>query len=383
MDFITELPRTAAGYDTLLVVVDKLSKMCHLIPTDGNLTVERLAPLFFTNVIRLHGWPTTIVSDRDKLFTSKLWEALSALYGTHLARSSAFHPQTDGQTERYNRILEDMLRNYVCPDMNDWDHWLPCVEFAINNSYVQGIGTTPFFLNSGRHPRTPLHVALAGQLAEASAAVHAAPREERAEAAGFAQGRPAAVPAATTHAQRIQDGVARARRLLTAANDRMKAYADKRRSEVSFEVGQQLWLSTKNLKFESMPTKKFGPRWIGPMLVEQRVGPVAYRLKLLPGMERLHDVFHCSLLRPYVGDLSRPPPIVTLAGEEVYEVDSLMDHRKAGKNIQFLVKWADPTQASEWVSVRDLSCPEVLRAYWTFRGELTKAKKVKKRQKIR
>ena len=117
------------------------------------------------------------------------------------------------------------------------------------------------------------------------------------------------------------------------------------------------------------------------MQVTEVVGQVAYRLKLLPGMEQLHDVFHCSLLRPYHGDPSRPPPVVTLAGEEEYEVKKVLDHRLVGKkNMRFLVQWADPTQDSEWCDERDLHCPELLREYWTYVGKLDLAKKVKKRK---
>ena len=108
VDFVTALPMTEAGYDTLLVVVDKLSKMCHLLPTDATLTAQRFAHLFMDGVVKHHGFPEVIVSDRDKLFTSHFWETIAGLCGTQLARSSAFHPQSDGQTERYNRIIEDM-----------------------------------------------------------------------------------------------------------------------------------------------------------------------------------------------------------------------------------------------------------------------------------
>ena len=174
-------------------------------------------------------------------------------------------------------------------------------------------------------------------------------------------------------AQAIQDNVQRAKQLLAAARDRMKSHADKKRADVSFEVGQQVWLSTRNLKFKNAPTRKFIRRWIGPMEVTRVINPVAYKLKLLPGMERMHDVFHCSLLRPFHGDTTRPPPVITLEGEEEYEVERIVDHRRKGRMARFLVKWADPQMAPEWCDERDLNCPELLKEYWQYVGRTMRA----------
>ena len=121
MDFITQLHETTAGHDTILVVVDKLTKMVHLIPATGRCSAEELVKLFQQHVWKLHGLPHVIVSDRDKLFTSKFTRELLRLLGTKQAMSTAYHPQTDGQAERVNRVLEDMLRNYVSNDQTDWD----------------------------------------------------------------------------------------------------------------------------------------------------------------------------------------------------------------------------------------------------------------------
>jgi len=236
------------------------------------------------------------------------------------------------------------------------------VEFAINNSFVANIGTTPFYLNHGRHPHTPLTVSLA-------------------EAVVHARGSRADVPAAKSMAERIQDDVLRARRLLAAANDRMRARVNANKAERSYEVGQQVWLSTKNLKFKSAATRKFIRRWIGPMQVTRKVGPVAYQLKLLPGMERLHDVFHCSLLKPYRGDTTRPPPVISLEGGEEYEVQRILNHQYSGRTAKFLIKWADDSMPDEWCDEKDLNCPELLREYWSYVGRADLAKKVKLQRK--
>lgn len=254
VDFITDLHGTAKGHDAILTCVDKLTKMCHLLPTTKSLTAEQCAWLMFDGVFKHHGWPQVIVSDRGKLFTSKFWEALHAHNGTVLARSSAYHPQTDGQTERYNRIVEDMLRKYVSPTLDDWDKWLPCAEFAINNSFVKSIGTTPFYVNYGRHPTTPMGMAVTSKLQEVKTGVAASRPAQlheriRTQVQLFAKKNPVA-PRVELFAKQLQDGVGRARQLLQAARDRMKATADKTRADVKFVVGQQVLLSSKHLSFK-------------------------------------------------------------------------------------------------------------------------------------
>lgn len=352
-DFITDLPVTGDGNDAVLVVVDKLSKMCHLLPTKKSLTAEGCARLFFYGVFKYHGFPGNIVSDRDKLFTSKFWETFHGLVGTQLSRSSAFHPQTDGQTERLNRTLEDMLRHYVSPLHEDWDRWLPCAEFAINNSVLQATGTTPFFLNYGQHPRTPLHLNITRQLQKF--------------------GTLSRVPRAVDFAQAMQDHVQQARKHLLAARDRMSCYVNAGRSAVSFSVGQAVLLNTKNLSFKGPGTRKFHPRWIGPFTVTRCIGSSAYELDLLPSM-RIHPVFHGSLLKPYRQDGRRqpPPPPIQLDGEDEYEVDRILDHRYVGKRkrLQFLVRWTGyGPEHDTWEPDGNLeNSPDVVQAYWDFLG---------------
>ena len=155
MDFVVQLPRTARGFDAIFVVVDKLTKYAHFIPTTTDVTADTTARLFFDNIFTYHGLPIKIVSDRDAKFTSNFWQGLFALLGTKLAMSTAFHPQTDGQTERMNRTLEQMLRFYVSYRQDDWDLYLPTCQFAVNNAKQASTGETPFYLNHGRHPGLP------------------------------------------------------------------------------------------------------------------------------------------------------------------------------------------------------------------------------------
>ena len=144
-----------ADYDTILVVVDRLIKRVHFIPTTTSASAPDIAKIFFDNIFRLHGLPTTIVSDRDPKFVSKFWRELLKQLGTQAAMSTAHHPQTDGQTERANRTLEDMLRAFVNYRQDNWDDCLPAAEFAYNNSVQASTGFSPYYLDCGQHPTTP------------------------------------------------------------------------------------------------------------------------------------------------------------------------------------------------------------------------------------
>jgi transposase InsO family protein len=157
MDFIVGLPRTRAGYDSILVVVDRLTKAAHFIPVKTTYNSTVLAKLYMSRIVCLHGIPNKIVSDRGTQFTSHFWQQLHEVLGTHLKFSLAYHLQTDGQTERTNQILEDMLRACAMQDKLGWDKRLPYAEFSYNNSYQASLKMSPFQTLYGRNCRTPLH----------------------------------------------------------------------------------------------------------------------------------------------------------------------------------------------------------------------------------
>ena len=348
LDFITDLPLTEAGYDTIITVVDKFSKMCILIPTSKSVTGEDCAQLLHDHVFTKFGWPEKIISDRDPRFTGAFWQRVHFLNGTRLGMSSAFHPQTDGQTEVYNRILEDMLRHYVSPQLDNWDIYLSCAEFAINNGYVESIKTTPFFLNYGRHPDTPLHLRLLTYNQRSSNPIKA-------------------VPTADSLSVQLQERSKAARESLQLARQRMVDYANKNRADIQYHVGDQVLLSTRNLTFKGKLTKKLMPRWIGPFTVTHKIGPVAYRLDL-PSTVPVYDVFHVSLLRNYTASGRQPPPLPELIdGEEEYEVERILDHRvnKRGKK-SFLIRWLGyGPEHDSWVPMANLdNCPDLLDKYW-------------------
>jgi len=155
MDFITGLPKTKRNNDSIMVVVDKLSKAAHFIPVQSTYRAVQIAHIFMQNVFRLHGLPKTIISDRDVKFTSAFWRALFAELGTQLNFSTAYHPQTDGQTERVNQMVEDMLRACVMQKPTQWEDYLHLVEFTYNNGYHTSIQMSPFEVLYGRKCRTP------------------------------------------------------------------------------------------------------------------------------------------------------------------------------------------------------------------------------------
>ena len=319
VDFITQLPRTERGHDAVTVFVDRLSKRVHYVPTTTQITAETFAIMFVQTIFANHGLPLEIISDRDSKFISIFWKEVSKLLGIQRCLSTAFHPRTDGQTERSNRTLEEALRAYVRSDQTDWDNHLPLVEFAVNNSYHAAIGTTPFLMEHGQNPLTPGAVALNSHNSQANKFVG-------------------------NWAQRVKT----AKDTFRVAQERAKSYFDKKVETQCYAVGDQVLLSSKNLKFKAQGThertKKLMPRYVGPFAILARVGLVAYKLGLPPTV-KVHPVFHVSLLKAYRGDgrYQPPPATLDLIGEEVhYQIAGIAGYRLGGhkkQHPQYLVQW--------------------------------------------
>lgn len=343
-DFITQLPRTPRhGYDSIAVYVDRLTKMVHFKPCKTTITAEQSAELFLNAVFTLHGMPKSIVSDRGSQFANRFWPAFTGLLGSRSVLSTAFHPQTDGQTENMNRTLEDMLRHYIGSDHNDWDVLLPLAEFAVNNSFQSSIGMTPFFCNYGRHPHTPLTRELQS-----------------------------AIPEAALMADAILEAQDKAKKALLAAQSRQKTAHDKRHVPVIFKTGQQVLLNTRNLKFKHPQNKKLArkllPKFVGPFPVECMVGKAAVRLTLPPAY-RIHNTFHVSLIHAYRSDgRVQPPPISILDQDPTCPVERVLLHRpcKPGsKKLEFLVKWAGRgPEHNEWLPELNFTESVLLDEYW-------------------
>ncbi|KAL0560529.1 hypothetical protein IC582_000934 [Cucumis melo] len=278
MDFITGLPRTLRGFTVIWVVVDRLTKSAHFVPGKSTYTASKWAQLYMSEIVRLHGVPVSIVSDRDARFTSKFWKGLQTAMGTRLDFSTAFHPQTDGQTERLNQVLEDMLRACALEFPGSWDSHLHLMEFAYNNSYQATIGMAPFEALYGKCCRSPVCWGEVG--------------EQRLMGPELVQS--------------TNEAIQKIRSRMHTAQSRQKSYADVRRKDLEFEVGDKVFLKVAPmrgvLRFERRG--KLSPRFVGPFEILERIGPVAYRLALPPSLSTVHDVFHVSMLRKYVPDPS-------------------------------------------------------------------------------
>ena len=292
MDFVFGLPKDSDGNTGIVVFVDRLSKMAHLAAVPDTIDGEGTALLFIDRVFRQHGLPLAIVSDRDPRFTGKFWKSIFKVLGTRLDMSTADHPQTDGQTERVNRVLGDVLRS-VCSDTpRRWSSMLPIVEFAMNNAVHASTGYTPFYVNGLTHPRVPLTLPLSGSglggggIADRLADI--SPSTVKGQVNAFLTTR-------LNVLRHVRDAMA-------DSQDKQKEQADaKGRSCIeSYKVGDQVLLNAKNLhtKVVSAVFKtKLRPRFIGPFTVVAKKG-LAYTLNL-PRKLRTHPVFYVGLLKPY------------------------------------------------------------------------------------
>jgi hypothetical protein len=344
-DLITQLPQSQ-GYDAILVVVDRLSKMIRLVPTNGELTSEGLARLYRDRVWKDFGLPERILSDRGTQFASNFMRDLNRLLGIQANPSTAYHPQTDGQTERINQEIEQYLRLFVNYRQDDWAEWLALAEFSYNDKIQSSTGYSPFFLNYGRHPRK-------------DSEPHSVVQTESAE----------------VFASRMNSLTKDAATALTRAAEDMKKYYDKYRSEApDYQPGDLVYLEGTNLKSDR-PARKLDDRRFGPFKILKKVGERAYKLHLPRSWKKIHPVFHTILLRPYHPPTSPlqqkppPPPPIDVKGALEHEVEEVVACRKRRGRTEYLVKWkGQPREESTWEPQKNLSdefgTNEALKRYW-------------------
>ncbi|PNY00428.1 hypothetical protein L195_g023708, partial [Trifolium pratense] len=328
MDFITHLPMTH-NRSCIWVIVDRLTKFAHFIALPGSFTAASLAPIFITEIYRLHGAPKTIVSDRDRVFVSQFWRALFHHLGTSLAFSSSYHPQSDGQTEVLNRCLETYLRCFVSDEPRLWLRFLALAEFWYNTSFHTAIGMTPFEALYGRKPPT---------------LVHYTPGTSKIESLDEL------LTQKTLVLKVLKENLVKAR-------NRMIIQANQHRQDRNFEVGQWVYLKLQPYRQHSVhhrESHKLAKRYYGPFRILKKIGKVAYELDL-PAASRVHPVFHVSLLKlchgepttqvTPIADPSTYPPIIP--------VPVAIRNRRisAGDIEEFLVEWKDlPLSEATWVA---------------------------------
>ena len=331
MDFVVGLP-WSNGHDAIWVVADRLTKQRHLVPCRGDVDAKDLADLFLQWVFRLHGLPETIVSDRGTQFASHFWGRLCERLRIGRRMSTAFHPQTDGQTERFNSVMEQYLRSYINYLQDDWSTWLPLAEFAANNQVSETTQVTPFFALHGYHPR-------------ATTSLEPPP--------GPTPGDTDALTSATALREihdHLRAEIARAQSVQAEGGNQRRIPAP------VFRPGDRVWLDARNIKTRR-PSPKLDHRRLGPYEVIESVGPSAVHLRL-PNTVRLHPVFHVSLVEhaasdPLPGQHSPPPPAVIVDGEEEWEVERILDSRHHYRHLQYLVKWIG-YDAATWQPADDL-----------------------------
>lgn len=336
-DLITKLPKTARGHDSVLTCVDPLTKMTVLAATDESVTSQGIAELMRDGACRRFGPPKVLITDRDPRFTASFWQTYTRLMGSTLNMSTSFHAQTDGQTERVNRVVEEILRHYVSENQDDWDTMLPVVEYAINTAQHESTGYTPFYLCHGYEPETP------------AAFVHGV--------TSVLVGELSSNDAAERYVQRMHETLQTARENLRKAKQQQRLYADMHRRDWQFKVGDWAWLSTQNLSRQNAPgVRKLDPLWVGPFEITEVISPVTYRVAI-PHDWKIHDVFHISLLKPHLSSTLFPDRETSLArkrwgpqeDEQWFVIEKFLDKRGTGRAECFKVRWKGfPPEDDTW-----------------------------------
>ena len=294
------------------------------------MSLDKLAELYVREIVRLHGVPASIVSDRDLRFTSRFWQSLQNALGTQLRMSLAYHPQTNGQSERTIQSLEDLLRTCVLDHLGTWSDMLPLVEFMYNNSYHSSIGMAPYEALYGRRCKILLCWQQDGELVVLG---------------------PEFLQQTTKKVRVIQER-------MRATQSRQKSYADKRRRPLEFEAGDHVFLRVTPIAGigRALKSRKLTPRFIGPYQITRRIGPAAYEIALPPHLANMHNVFHVSQLRKYVADPNhmleqddvQVREDLTMGVGPVRILDSQVKQLR-GKEIRMVkVLWDEATQEMTW-----------------------------------
>lgn len=351
MDFIIGLPRVN-GYRNIMVVVDRFSKYAVFVALPEKFDAKDTARLFFKDVVKYWGIPRSIISDRDTRFVGKFWSELFKILGTDLNFSTSFHPQTDGQTERINALLELYLRHYVTANQKNWLELLDIAQFSYNLQKSESTGASPFELATGQQPLAPYDMIV--------------PYRGKS-------------PGAFRFAKAWREKLELAKASLAKAAKKMKKWADLKRRHREFEEGDLVMvkLLPQTIRNYKKIHKGLLRRYEGPFPVEKRIGKLAYRVKL-PHYLECHPVFHVSFLKPYYPDESDPsrnksqraPTAVSTVLD--HDVEAILAHRQIPQRgshaayKEYLVKWKGlPDAEASWESELSLWQQEdKVQDYW-------------------
>ncbi|GJX20569.1 putative reverse transcriptase domain-containing protein [Tanacetum coccineum] len=285
MDFITKHPKSSQGFDTIWVIVDRLTKSAHFLPIRENDPSDKLARLYLNRIVARHEMPVSIIYDRDGIFTSNFWKSFQKALGTDISMSTAYQPETDGQSERTIQTFEDMLRACVIDFGMGWVKHFPLAEFSYNNSYHASIKAVHYEALYGRKCRSPVCWAKVGE----------------AQLTGLKL------------IQETTEKIVLIKKRMQAAQNRQKNNADQKRKLMEFEVGDRVMLKVLPWKGVVRFDKrgKLNPRYVGPFKVLAKVEKVAYKLELPQELSRVHHTFHVSNMKKCYAD---EPLVMPLEG---------------------------------------------------------------------
>jgi len=335
MDFMTKLVKSTDGFNAIMVIVDRLTKRALFIPTHTNASAKTTAELFTKHYIKNHGIPETIISDRDSKFTSQFWTKLMNILGSKLCLSTAFRPQTDGQTEVTNKFINHYLRLFINPNHSNWTDLLHLAEFTYNSTHHTSIGMTPFVADLGYQPSSVRDRVLPKTKGQN-------PSEK--------------IPFITRQLAILK----MCQEAIVAAKNTSKVQYDKNRHSCKLKIGEQVLLDTSHLNFDHLLTggkRKWAAKFIGPYTVISNPSPDTYQIKLPPKL-KLHDKFHVSMLRKYNPDNARISAVssVTLPdGDQGYLVKNIIGKRYYKGTLQYKVEWLGYSRAeATWEPITNL-----------------------------
>ncbi|MCO5586741.1 hypothetical protein L7F22_040683 [Adiantum nelumboides] len=290
------LPRTQNRNDAIWTIVDRFSKQAHFIPVKKTIKADHMARIFLAQIFRHHGMPKTIISDQDPRMTSNFWRALFVNLGTRLDFSSAYHPETDGQSEIVNSTVLDLLKCYVSDKQTEWEKYLPLVEFAYNNTIHSSTGKAPFEVIYGKPHLPPILLT-----------------KDK-------------IFAADEFVQNIEAAYSQVRRAITRSQEKQKKAADKHRRRLVLQLGQYVLLKFPKARLKKQrqakgKVVKLLTRYYEPFKIIDKINDVTFRLDL-PYTWNIHNVFHISLLRIYQGNL--PPELPSPEPPEVEDQEEIL-----------------------------------------------------------